>query len=107
VSSTDGACGASAGRAGGWRTGNHCWLAVAALILAVACLVPPVSSLAGRYVVAETAQFVVFAMIAPGLLVLTAPWPLLGLGGTAGQLARSRLRTPRSHGPRDSWPSSR
>jgi cytochrome c oxidase assembly factor CtaG len=67
---------------------------VAALILSVACLVPPVSSLAGRYVVAETAQFVVFAMIAPALLVLAAPWPLLGLGDRAAQLARSRLRHP-------------
>jgi cytochrome c oxidase assembly factor CtaG len=95
VSSTDATSGAAAGPAGGrWRTGTRRWLAVAALILAAACLVPPISSLAGRYVVAETAQFVVFAMITPALLVLAAPWPLLGLGGTAGQLARSRLRHP-------------
>ena len=93
VSTTDGNSSAAASRAAGWwRAGNRRWLAVAALILAVACLVPPVSSLAGRYVVAETAQFAVFAMIAPGLLVLGAPWPLLGLGSTAAQLARSRLR---------------
>ena len=93
MSTTDGTSGAAAGRAAGWwRAGNRRWLAVAALILAAACLVPPVSSLAGQYVVAETAQFAVFAMIAPGLLVLAAPWPLLGLGGTAARLARSRLR---------------
>ena len=95
VSITDGTSSAAVVRtAGWWRAGNRRWLAVAALILAVACLVPPVSSLAGRYVVAETAQFAVFAMIAPGLLVLAAPWPLLGLGGAAAQLARSRLRHP-------------
>jgi cytochrome c oxidase assembly factor CtaG len=93
VSTTDGTSSAAVGRAAGWwRAGNRRWLAVAALILAVACLVPPVSSLAGRYVVAETVQFAVFAMIAPALLVLGAPWPLLGLGGTAAHLARSRLR---------------
>ena len=93
VSTTGGTSSAAVDRAAGWwRAGNRRWLAVAALILAVTCLVPPVSSLAGRYVVAETAQFAVFAMIAPGLLVLGAPWPLLGLGGTAAHLARSRLR---------------
>ena len=91
VNRTDG----TSGRAGSWwRAGNRRWLAVAALILTVACLVSPVSSLAGRYVVAETAQFVVFAMIAPALLVLAAPWRLLGLGDRAAQLARSRLRHP-------------
>lgn len=95
VNSTDGTSGVAAGRTGSWwRAGNRRCLAVAALILSVACLVPPVSSLAGRYVVAETAQFVVFAMIAPALLVLAAPWPLLGLGGRVEQLARSRLRHP-------------
>lgn len=57
------------------------WLSVAALVLAVACLVPPVSALAGRYVLAETVQFACFAMVIPGLLVLGAPWRLLGLAG--------------------------
>lgn len=95
VSSTDGTSGVGLGRAGcRWRAGNRRCLAVAALILSVACLVPPVSSLAGRYVVAGTAQFVVFPMIAPALLVLAAPWPLLGLGDRTAQLARSRLRHP-------------
>jgi cytochrome c oxidase assembly factor CtaG len=95
VRGTGGTSGVAAVRADSWwRAGNRRWLAVAALVLSVACLVPPVSSLAGRYVVAETAQFAVFAMITPALLVLAAPWPLLGLGGRAAQLARSRLRHP-------------
>lgn len=77
-----------------WRVRNRRWLAVAGLILAVGCLLPPVSSLAGRYVVAETAQFAVFAMIVPSLLVLADPWPLLRLGGPAARLARTGRRHP-------------
>ena len=80
----------------GWRR----WLAAAALILVVVCLVPPVSTLAGRYVVAETAQFAVFAMIVPALLVLSGLWGLPGLSrlpglaALAGRLAASRRRHP-------------
>jgi len=40
--------------------------------------------LARRYVVAESAQFVVFAMAAPALIVLGAPWRLLRLSRPAG-----------------------
>ena len=99
MNTTDGTSGAPAGSPDGraairGRAGNRRWLAVAGVILAVGCLVPPVSSLAGRYVVAETAQFAVFAMIVPGLLVLAAPWPLLRLAGPAGWLARTRWRHP-------------
>lgn len=68
--------------------GTRGWLAVAALVLAMACLVPPVSTMAGRYVLAETVQFACFAMVIPGLLVLGAPWRLLGLAG------RARARAP-------------
>lgn len=61
--------------------GARGWLAVAALFLGVACLLPAVTALAGRYVLAETVQFACFAMVIPGLLVLGAPWRLLGLAG--------------------------
>ncbi|MFI5063328.1 MAG: cytochrome c oxidase assembly protein [Streptosporangiales bacterium] len=74
----------------GWRR----WLAAAALILVVVCLVPPVSTLAGRYVVAETAQFAVFAMIVPALLVLSGLSRLPGLAALAGRLASSHRRIP-------------
>jgi cytochrome c oxidase assembly factor CtaG len=75
--------------------GTRGWLAAAALALAVACLIPPVSSLAGRYVLAETVQFACFAMVIPGLLVLGSPWRLLGpAGGRASRLARARERHP-------------
>jgi cytochrome c oxidase assembly factor CtaG len=63
--------------------GRRGYLAIAALLLTVACLAPPISSLAGRYVLAETAQFACFAMVAPALLVLGAPWRLLGLARRA------------------------
>ena len=75
------------------RPGGRDGCALAALVLAVACLVPPVSSLAGRYVLAETIQFACFAMVIPALLVLGAPWRRLGLAGAApaaGPGARAR-----------------
>jgi cytochrome c oxidase assembly factor CtaG len=59
------------------------WFAIGALLLAVACLAPPISSLAGRYVLAETAQFACFAMVIPALVVLSAPWRLPGLARRA------------------------
>jgi cytochrome c oxidase assembly factor CtaG len=98
--STAGAPGGQA--AGWWPAGRRRWLGAAAVILAVGCLAPPVGSLAGRYVVAETAQFAVFAMVVPALLVLAAPWPLLRLArrdpadreGLADRLATARRRRP-------------
>jgi cytochrome c oxidase assembly factor CtaG len=78
---TGGSAADPAGEAARAWPGTRGWFAVAALVLAVACLVPPVSTLAGRYALAETVQFACFAMVIPGLLVLGAPWRLLGLAG--------------------------
>jgi cytochrome c oxidase assembly factor CtaG len=58
------------------------WLAAAGAALIVAAL--GVTGLARRYVVAESAQFVVFAMAAPALIVLGAPWQLLRLSRPVG-----------------------
>ena len=92
---TELAAGDPAGPGGRTWPGTRGWLAAAALAVAVACLIPPVSSLAGRYVLAETVQFACFAMVIPGLLVLGAPWRLLGLAGApASRLARARERHP-------------
>ncbi len=72
------------------------WFTAAGLAAVVVCLLPPVATLAHRYVVAESAQFLVFAMVAPALLVLGAPWRLLrlsrpgGAGGPLDRLAASR-----------------
>src|SRR5215471_16746718 len=58
------------------------WLAAAGVALIVAAL--GAAGLARRYIVAEAAQFVVFAMAAPALIVLGAPWGLLRLSDAAG-----------------------
>jgi Cytochrome c oxidase caa3 assembly factor (Caa3_CtaG) len=48
------------------------WLAAAGIVLVVACLVPPVSVLARRYLFVESIQFCVFALAAPALIALSA-----------------------------------
>lgn len=50
------------------------WLPVAAAVLVVASLVPPLSTLARRYLFVESIQFSLFAMVCPALIVLGAPW---------------------------------
>ena len=67
----------------GWRR----WLAAIGLVLVLACLLPPLSVLARRYVFVESIQFSVFAMAGPALIVLGAPWRLLRLSGPAARLA--------------------
>jgi len=66
------------------------WLAAAGAALLVAGLA--IEGLARRYVIAESAQFVVFAMVAPALLVLGAPWRLLRLYAPLERLAAARRR---------------
>ena len=64
------------------------WLAAAGAALVVAGLA--IEGLSRRYVAAESAQFAVFAMAAPALIVLGAPWRLLRLSGALGRLAAAR-----------------
>jgi cytochrome c oxidase assembly factor CtaG len=59
------------------------WLAVGAVILVLICLVPPAEIYARRYVFAESLQFVLFAVAAPALLVLGAPWRRFRLARSA------------------------
>ncbi|HYA51184.1 MAG TPA: cytochrome c oxidase assembly protein, partial [Streptosporangiaceae bacterium] len=70
----------------GWRR----WLAAIGLVLVLACLLPPLSVLARRYVFVESFQFSAFAMAGPALIVLGAPWRFLRLSGPAGRLAAAR-----------------
>jgi cytochrome c oxidase assembly factor CtaG len=70
--------------------GRRQWLAVAGLLLVLACLLPPLVLLAHRYVFAESIQFTVFAMAGPALIVLGAPWRFLRLSGLASRLAAER-----------------
>jgi cytochrome c oxidase assembly factor CtaG len=57
------------------------WLCAVGAALVIVSLVPPVATLARRYLYAESFQFSMFAMICPALIVLGAPWRLLRLSG--------------------------
>jgi cytochrome c oxidase assembly factor CtaG len=98
------------------RPSRKQWYAVAAVVVAVISLLPPVETYARRYVFAESVQFGLFAMVVPALLVLGAPWRLVKAsrgeveasrggndtfarqivtgGGLADRLALSRRRHP-------------
>jgi cytochrome c oxidase assembly factor CtaG len=68
------------------------WLAACGAALVVICLVPPLSVLARRYLFVESIQFCVFAMVAPGLVVLGAPWHVVRVDRLANRLAEARRR---------------
>jgi cytochrome c oxidase assembly factor CtaG len=70
------------------------WLAAAAAALVVLSLVPPAGTYARRYVLAESLQFAVFAVVVPALLVLGAPWRPLRLTGLFRR--RDSVRTRRA-----------
>lgn len=57
------------------------WLPVVATVLVIASLVPPLSTLARRYLFVESFQFSLFAMACPALIVLGAPWRRLHRSG--------------------------
>jgi cytochrome c oxidase assembly factor CtaG len=72
------------------RARGRPWLAAVALILALVFLLPPVGTLARRYVSVESLQFVMFAVAIPALFVLGAPWRPLRLGGAGRPVRESR-----------------
>jgi cytochrome c oxidase assembly factor CtaG len=67
-------------------------LAALGLVAGVVVVVPPLAASAHRYDWAEALQFMVLALVAPGLVVAGAPWELLGLGPVAEKLAAARRR---------------
>jgi len=79
-----------------WLARLRPWLTLAAAGLALGVLLPPVGSYARQYAFVETLQYVIFAVAAPGLLVLGAPWRLPELSrrdappGLPSRLAPSR-----------------
>jgi cytochrome c oxidase assembly factor CtaG len=83
-----------------WRARVRTWLVLAAVVLILGVLLPPVGRYARQYAFVESLQFVVFAVAAPALLVVGAPRGLGGLSrrgrgasrspGLGGRLARSR-----------------
>lgn len=72
-------------------------LAVAAIILVLVSVLPPVGADARRYVFVESLQFVLFATAVPALLVLSAPWRLLARRSQAEPAA---FRAPGADGGR-------
>ena len=86
------------------------WLPVVGAALVIASLVPPLSTLARRYLFVESLQFSLLAMVCPALIVLGAPWrrprrPRRG-GDTPrrGSGASPRL-APRLAASLDRWPA--
>lgn len=84
-------------------------LAAAGVLLVLVAMVPPVSTLAHRYLMVETIQFAVFALVGPALIVLGAPWRRLrasraaetapgggqaGAGALADRIAAGRMGHP-------------
>jgi cytochrome c oxidase assembly factor CtaG len=55
------------------------WCLVGAALVAIACLLPPLSGAARRYEYGEALQFSVFAIAIPLLVAIGAPWRHLGL----------------------------
>ena len=87
------------------------WLAVGAVILVLICLVPPAGVYARRYVFAESLQFVLFAVAVPALLVLGAPWRMLGFprsarDGLGGRRPGQAGRAGRAGGSGSGFPRS-
>lgn len=70
-----------------WRTA--CLLAAG--IITILVLVPPLGTLAGRAEYAATLQFALLAISVPALVALSAPWRLLGLAGTGAAGERPSL----------------
>jgi len=80
------------------------WALVAAVVLGVAALVPPLLTWAERYQCLAAVQLALLAVVVPGLFAIGSPWPRLGLAarpggrppadrlGPADRLAQSRLR---------------
>ena len=60
----------------------------------VLVLVPPLGPAARRFDWAEALQFIVLALVAPGLFVAAAPWDWVGLGHQSLVLAEARRRHP-------------
>lgn len=80
-----------------WLARARSWLPVAAAALILGVLLPPAGTYARQYAFAGSLQFVIFAIIAPALLVLGAPGRFPGLPRRRGPGAsRPRGRPGRS-----------
>jgi cytochrome c oxidase assembly factor CtaG len=79
-----------------WRR----WCLLGAAVVALACLVPPLSGTARRFEYGEALQFSVLAIVVPVLVAIGAPWRPLGLARSgdsgpprlADRISERRLR---------------
>lgn len=55
------------------------WCLLSAAVVAVVCLIPPLSSTARRFEYGEALQFSLLAIVMPVLVAIGAPWRRLGL----------------------------
>jgi cytochrome c oxidase assembly factor CtaG len=62
-----------------WLARGRSWLALAAIVLILGMLLPPVGTYARQYALAQALQYVLFAVAVPALLVLGSPWRLVPL----------------------------
>lgn len=90
--------GESAGQPGGDRAVR--WEALtfhAGLLLVLIALLPPAAGLADRYIWVRMLQALLVAVVAPGLMVLGAPWDVFrgALGRPASRSERARWLTAR------------
>ncbi len=70
-----------------WRAAGHPALAVAGVALIAVAVLPPVETLARRYLFVQAIQFCLFSLAGPALIVLGAPWSLLRLSRGHGEPA--------------------
>ena len=59
------------------------WCLLSAAVVALACLIPPLSGTASRFEYGEALQFSLLAIVVPALVALGAPWRRLGLARAA------------------------
>jgi Cytochrome c oxidase caa3 assembly factor (Caa3_CtaG) len=71
--------GAAPGRPRAWLTPWRNWCLIAAALVAVVALVPPLGTVARQTEYAAALQFSLLAIGVPALVTLGAPWSLLGL----------------------------
>jgi cytochrome c oxidase assembly factor CtaG len=71
-------------------------LCACAIVLLIACLVPPLASSARRYEFVEALQFALLAVVVPVLVVTGLPWRLLGLAAPRSPEEEGIMEVPPS-----------
>lgn len=75
------------------------WPAVAAVLLLLAAVLPPVATYAERYAFAQALQFAAFAILAPALLAVGMPPRIAALRGLTGRHTYPKMSPARIAAP--------